>query len=113
MSLGTIVPSGESVAGKPYNLTCLSSSSESEFHWFGPNNITLISNGDMESGIQIINRQNESTLYFRKIKQSHSGTYRCRVTLGGEMRSSMRNITVKSNTIILLDLCACMALKLL
>ena len=91
MSLGSIIPSGESIAGEQYNLTCPASATEDStvtFEWFGPDEQPISSSNEMN----IIDRLNESVLQFNALKQSYNGTYKCRVTIGST--SSNKTITV-------------------
>ena len=94
VSLGSIVSSGESIAGEEYNLTCLASATGSSmvtFQWFRQDEQSISSNNK----INIITRMFESVLQFNPLQQSHSGTYKCRVTLGSTSRNGTKTISVR------------------
>ena len=69
-----------------------------KFEWFGPNELPISGNNEMN----IITRLNESVLQFSALKQSHNGTYKCRVTIGSTSNNQTRTVSVLGKWIIVL-----------
>ena len=108
----TISPSGSSIAGETYSLTCSatlfdpiplpSNVLSPTFEWFfGPN-----SNASLPSGVTpmptMMDNGNSyiSTLQFSSLSQSHIGMYTCRIGAGILANSSMVTVNGKFTLII-------------
>ena len=98
----SITPSGNSITGGQYQLTCTfitTSNSTTSFSWFGPPNggIFPSDNSDIRM-VMSSGSTHTSILQFDPLQSSHEGNYTCQVTVGNvtEMRSIQVNVKSKS-----------------
>ena len=78
--------SGSLIAGEYVVLECFADHSIGMFQWLGPpDGMTPVISDD---SVTISSNSTTSQLQFRPLKQSHNGSYLCRVSTGGQNLSS-------------------------
>ena len=102
----SITPSGNSITGGQYQLTCTfitTSNSTTSFSWFGPPNGGILPSGNSDtrtvSDVMSSGFTHTSILQFDPLQSSHEGNYTCQVTVLGtvtEMSSIQINVEGKS-----------------
>ena len=92
----SITPIGFPIAGEDYSLECSAGGSTVIlFEWLGPAPDGRTAVIDSQSSLTIISKSSMSQLQFRPLEQSHSGTYLCRVAIGGQSSSLVLSVIGK------------------
>ena len=92
----SITASGTNTAGETYSLECSAavtgSTDQPTITWLDP------MNNPIPSGM-VTTTGSTSTLTFNPLSASHTGTYTCRATLGGESDEDSFNVSILGKTL--------------